>query len=442
MSKAIQHISRHTKKAGRHLWDHFIPHIGNNYHPHALKHRVLIAYSAILILLKVLVVIVPIALPSSSLFSSAITPQNIIELTNQTRENLGLGDLKLNDKLTASAQAKAEDMLLNQYFAHTSPEGTTPWDWLGRAGYKYTYAGENLAVHFTTAENLQAGWLASPTHRANIVMPKYTEIGVGVAMGTFEGFDTTIVVEHFASPIKTAIAIAPQPVNKPAVVSVANTNVSANTNVNTPTPKPALEPVTAGSTIGQVESAVVVPPASSNLIVNPVPVVPKPVIDESSLKVLQNNNSYQVQVKVTNAKAVVVQLVSESVALIKQSNDVWQGSVNFNPDQFSKGGELLSAMVIGSDDSVETKSLLWLAPKVSTQQFYVFNEGTDKFANFFGFIKVSNLNDKVTQFYFYFVVFLIAALLLNIFIKIRVQHVSVINHTLIVVGLALLLTII
>jgi hypothetical protein len=436
MSKAIQHISRHTKKAGRHLWDHFIPHAGNNYHPHALKHNVLIGYSVILILLKVLVVVVPIALPSSSLFSSAITPQNIVELTNQTRENLSLGDLKLNDKLTASAQAKAEDMLLNQYFAHTSPAGATPWDWFAKAGYKYTYAGENLAVHFTTAENLQAGWLASPTHRANIVMPKYTEIGVGVAMGTFEGFDTTIVVEHFASPIKTALATTIKPVTKEVVAPVINANT------NTPAPKPVLEPVTAGSTTGEVESAVIVPKTPVSAVAKPVPVVLKPIIDESSLKVLQDNNSYQVQIKVTNAKAVVVRLVAEAVVLIKQNNDVWQGSIAFNPDQFSKGGELLSAMVIGSDDSVDTKSLVWLAPKVSTQQFYVFNEGTNKFAKILGFFTVRNLDDSVTQFYFYFVVFLVAALLLNIFIKIRVQHVSVVSHSLAVVGLALLLTII
>ena len=169
MSVTTQNIGQHCIRIGKTLYcevsDHFIPHERNNYHPHVLKHRVLLGYSAFLILLKVLVLVLPIALPSSSLYSSAITAQNIADLTNQTRVNLGIEKLTASAKLAKAATEKAQDMLAKQYFAHTSPEGRTPWDWLKKVGYDYLYSGENLAVHYTTAEDVQGGWLASPSHR-------------------------------------------------------------------------------------------------------------------------------------------------------------------------------------------------------------------------------------------------------------------------------------
>ena len=193
----LRQIRRHWAAIRRQARDHFIPHRGNKHHPHILKHRVLFGYSIILILLKIIAVIGPIALPSSTLYSSAITPKNIIDLTNQTRDNLNLSKLKMNDRLAKAAADKAADMLKNQYFAHTSPSGVTPWDWIKKAGYSYRYSGENLAVHFEEAEEVEKGWLVSPSHRANIVNANYTEIGVGVVSGVFEDVPTTFVVQMF-----------------------------------------------------------------------------------------------------------------------------------------------------------------------------------------------------------------------------------------------------
>src|SRR3989338_8735260 len=203
-------LKKHLRVAGHHAKDHFIPHRGNNHHPHILRHRVLLGYSVILILLKVISIIGPIALPSSSLYSSAITAENIIDLTNQTRKNLNLPELKESSYLAKAAAAKATDMLKNQYFAHTSPAGVTPWDWIKKFGYKYRYSGENLAVHFQEAEDVEAGWLASASHRANIVNSNYTDIGVGVVNGFFEGAPTTFVVQMFGAPAdgKAPVAVA------------------------------------------------------------------------------------------------------------------------------------------------------------------------------------------------------------------------------------------
>lgn len=419
-----------TGRAAVHAWahlaDHFIPHERNGHQPHVLKHRVLVGYSVVLILLKVLAVVAPIVLPSSSLYSSAITNQNIVDLTNQTRENLGLTKLTPNDKLTIAAQAKADDMMLNQYFAHVSPTGRTPWSWITGTGYQYTYAGENLAVNFSSAEGVQAGWMASPTHRANIVQSNYQEIGVGMARGMFQGYDSTVVVEMFGSPVTVLAAArpAPAPAARPAPVVSQPTVAGESTTPVVPKPSPA--PVAPA-------------PAPENL-----PLMPSaPVVYEASFKAVQQPAGYQVEVVVTGASSVTAHYAGNDVSLVQAPySSTWSGTVPFEAREISQGGDLLSITALGQGGTIVSRSLAWLAPNVSTQHFFTFNEGSDRFAKFFGVFTVHNLQDSVRQFYVYFIVFLAAALLINIFVKIRVQHVSVINHTMLVLALALLLTVV
>ncbi len=434
-------VKHHLQKVGGHLKDHFIPHQGNGYRPHVLKHSVLVGYSVVLVLLKVLVIVVPLVLPSSSLYSSAITRQNIIDLTNQTRANLSLGVLKENTKLDQSAQAKANDMLQQQYFAHVSPNGASPWSWFAAAGYRYTYAGENLAVHFTSAEDVQEGWLASPTHRANIVQPNYTEMGVGVAMGTFEGFDSIFVVEHFGAPVVLATATPPAPHLTPSTTSAPVTKTVV------PAPAPAT-PGTVAAAEATPKPKPVPPPAATTPAPVPAPAAAAPaatapVVYDASLKLTPVGAAYQLSVLVTGAESVTARLASQSVPLIPDPlSATWSGTLPFNAAEFSKSGEMLSVTAVGRDGLVTDRPLVLLAPAATTQHLYTFNEGTDRFAKFFGFLTVHNLGDSVTQFYLYFVVFLTAALLLNIFIKIRVQHVSVISHAGLVLALALVLTVV
>lgn len=378
--------------------DHFIPHERNNHHPHVLKHLVLLGYSVFLILLKVLVLVLPVALPSSSLYSSAITAQNIVDLTNQTRVNLDIAKLTINAKLAKAATAKAQDMLAKQYFAHTSPSGVTPWDWLKKVGYDYRYSGENLAVHYATAEDVHGGWLASPTHRANIVNPRYTEIGVGVAIGSFEGAEATLVVQLFGNPI--------------AIKNFATT-------ATTPSPR--------GNVAGA--TAVKTPPSS---------------LDDARTRVKQEKGSYAVRVAALRAKKVTAQLGPQLAPLVNEpTSATWQGSVPYNPNIIGRGGDTLSIIAENADGSVTIQPIAVVAPKVPLQQFYTFNEGSDRYAQFFGgLFTVHNLQDSVRQFYFFFIIFLVAALLLNILIKIRIQHASVINHAMLVIALTLALAIV
>ena len=79
---------------------------------------------------------------------SAIYASVLVTLTNQNRVNSNVPELKVSPILEKAAQMKADDMATRSYFAHNTPEGRTPWYWFEKAGYKYVYAGENLAVNF------------------------------------------------------------------------------------------------------------------------------------------------------------------------------------------------------------------------------------------------------------------------------------------------------
>lgn len=133
-------------------------------------------------------------------FVSDITVNQVVTLTNQERAKQRLNPLTLNTQLSAAALAKAQDMLDQQYWAHTSPQGKDPWHFIKVADYSYQIAGENLARDFHTTIAMVDAWMGSPTHKANIMNGKYEEIGVAVVSGKLEGFETTLVVQMFGKP--------------------------------------------------------------------------------------------------------------------------------------------------------------------------------------------------------------------------------------------------
>ena len=144
--------------------------------------------------------------PSVLGYAANITPERVIELTNQKRAELGLAPLTTNPLLNEVAQRKAADMFAFNYWAHTSPSGRDPWSFFKEVGYKYIYAGENLARDFMNSEGVVEAWMNSPTHKDNIVNPNYKEIGVAVVNGTLNGVETTLVVQVFGTPPPVAVA--------------------------------------------------------------------------------------------------------------------------------------------------------------------------------------------------------------------------------------------
>ena len=160
---------------------------------------------------------------SSDWLVSTVLPAVVVKLTNQERAGINAAPVQRNAVLDAAAQLKAEDMAKNEYFAHFSPTGVSPWHWFDQAGYVYAHAGENLAIHFTDSTEVVEAWMDSPTHRQNIVNGLYTEIGVGTAKGKFDGYDTVYVVQLFGTPGVVPVPAQTIPTPKPKAVAVAVT---------------------------------------------------------------------------------------------------------------------------------------------------------------------------------------------------------------------------
>ncbi|MEX0650285.1 MAG: CAP domain-containing protein [Candidatus Andersenbacteria bacterium] len=224
-----------------------IPREENAYKPLALRHKPLAFVSALLILMKVAALGV-IALTPSQAELSSITTARVIQFTNAERTKAGLPPLTANAQLSAAAKEKGEHMLAEDYFAHISPSGVTPWYWIQKHGYVYQVAGENLAIDFTEAEDVVAAWMASPSHKDNILHSAYTETGVAVVSGEFQGGTSIIVVHMFGKPSGGQVAAqlsspTPTPTPVPAAAPV-NSPTVAPTPTPSPTPLPTPVPDT------------------------------------------------------------------------------------------------------------------------------------------------------------------------------------------------------
>ena len=168
-----------------------------NFTERFLQNKILLYCAVFLLALKIFTIAVLVNFPANVFFAD-ITRIALVNFVNQGREAAGLESLLENEKLNQAAYLKAENMVQNQYFNHTSPLGVTPWRWFLQSGYDYRYAGENLAVGFYDSEEVFNAWLASPSHRQNLLNPKYTEVGTAV-LGGFGENNTVVVVQLFGS---------------------------------------------------------------------------------------------------------------------------------------------------------------------------------------------------------------------------------------------------
>lgn len=201
------------KQILRHL---FLPHHTNN-------QRAKVLHSTSIFLTALLIFAASFALssfknsnPSILGVSVNISSEDLLTLTNQERQKVDLVRLVYNNQLAVAAHNKAVDMFTDNYWAHISPTtGRTPWVFIQNAGYTYTYAGENLARGFTTSSDVINAWMASPTHRANVLSSNYQDVGFAIEQGTLTGEDNTVlIVEMFggklATPLENAKSSPPQ----------------------------------------------------------------------------------------------------------------------------------------------------------------------------------------------------------------------------------------
>jgi hypothetical protein len=381
--------------------DHLIPSHRNGHVPHVLKHHVLAGYSLIMILVKALVLSAYVLLPAASVYSSAVTAENIVRLTNAARSALGIGELHVDDRLSRAAAGKAEDMVINSYFAHTSPDGLTPWYWIRGQGYVYLHAGENLAVHIFSAEGVQEGWMASPAHRANIVSEKYQDIGVGVARGTYEGYDTVFVVQMFGT-LKQQPAPAPTPAPTPAPAP-------APAPTPAPEPAPAPQPETLAEEEAPVTTATVVP----------------------------TEEGYKVTLE-GRVEAATAMIADKAVVMEKNDEGDLEAVVPVDKASIEPDGTDVYVATTDASGTQAIASVAVVSPNASPQQLFV-PVGQIRPFKLFGLFEVRDLEDSTRRFYVVMSVLLGAILLASVVIKFEIQKHSITFHALAVIGLALTL---
>lgn len=222
----------------------FLPHPETYKKAHLLSFQALAVYVIFFLLLYIGIQSVNLYKPGVLGVESAVNQQELIRLTNVEREKNGLAPVSEDSRLNAAAMEKAKNMFAENYWAHFSPSGKDPWGFINGAGYQFSYAGENLAKSFYKSDEVVSAWMASKTHRENILNNHYQNIGIAVLEGTLNGEKTTLVVQEFGRPVD--VAIAQNPKSSPAVQSIQTIQ-----SLNTPAPS-----LSANSNLAQASPAV------------------------------------------------------------------------------------------------------------------------------------------------------------------------------------------
>lgn len=221
---------------------------GAQHHAHTLSTLALFLYLQVFVATTLGFYVIKLAAPQI-LGTVTFTADQIIELTNVKRAENGAGKVVNNSILAQAAAAKAQNMLAENYWAHFSPSGKSPWSFMASAGYKYVYAGENLARDFNDAPAVVTAWMNSPSHKSNLIDKKFKEIGVAVVAGNLTGKEGILVVQMFGTPVsqipteQTTAQAQPSPTLAPSPTPAPIRNIFAQaTPIPSPTPSPVVSP--------------------------------------------------------------------------------------------------------------------------------------------------------------------------------------------------------
>jgi uncharacterized YkwD family protein len=110
----------------------------------------------------------------------------VFNLINQQRSQNGLSPLKIDYEVQKVARIKAQDMVNNNYFSHTSPTYGSPFNMLNNFKVSYRTAGENIAGNSSNSAAVTA-WMNSSGHKANILNSSFNYTGIGVINGSKYG---------------------------------------------------------------------------------------------------------------------------------------------------------------------------------------------------------------------------------------------------------------
>lgn len=203
----------------------FLPREANNYRSGLLHHKAILLLILLFVSAGLFTSFIKTNFPSVLGISSNISNQQLLILTNQQRQDNNLTALTDNPELDQAAANKAADMFSKDYWAHNSPDGTTPWIFIKSSGYNYIYAGENLARGFNNTSDVINAWMNSPEHRKNVLSPNYQNVGFAVVTGKLGGEDTVLVVEMLGS---TNLAPIASELKKPVAVAIATGSPAVN----------------------------------------------------------------------------------------------------------------------------------------------------------------------------------------------------------------------
>lgn len=153
-------------------------------------------------------------IPNIQLQDDRMSADELLHDTNVQREEAKVPPLSRNAKLDAAAQAKAIDMVKRNYWSHETPDGATPWIFVKDVAYNYEKLGENLAAGFNDEYSAVIGWMASDSHRQNVLDGDFIEVGFGIAQSSnytsAGGGQMTVVVAFYGKPstsARTSVAI-------------------------------------------------------------------------------------------------------------------------------------------------------------------------------------------------------------------------------------------
>lgn len=378
------------------LKDFFVPYAGNNYQPKSLSPKRLLFHAFSVLIVKALLFLLVFFYPVTAWMTPDVLTEEsykIIALTNDLRKKLSLNSLNKNQKLDQAATKKVEDMLINQYFAHLSPQGRDLEYFLKLSSYNsYITVGENLAMGYDNASDLMSAWKNSPTHYNNLIDPNFSEIGVALVAGSYQDIDTVFGAQYFGLP--KAI------VEKDVIPERADIVFAA-----------------AASTI----STIVVPEA-------------KIVIDEASGA--KSDKVIKVEaVLPTETETAVAEVLNTQIEMFPMEENNWVGQVVIQDNSNiitppvitlnTNTGEVQRAEI--SDNNIKPQK-----SSVASQYFLFKNNPDKNLEKVFGF---SSIYFKVLLGFF------LIALFLNIFINIKKQHLKSILSGLGLLGLLILMII-
>ena len=410
---------------GNKFKDFFIPHKGNNHHPHSLHPKRVLFHIGTAALIKLVVVLFVVSYPLTAWMTPDLIAEQgrkIIALTNELRENLSLPVLKENAKLDQAAYAKVQDMFLGQYFAHTSPDNKNLGTFLKQVGYNFSTAGENLAMGFDNPEDVVEAWKKSPTHYANLSDEDFQEIGVGLAENIFKDENTVFTAQYFGRSQNIAVNIAPKveiaEVIKPSVKvnSTSNIVLSVHEDSDLATSTEVVKIATSSLATSSVDTN---PKPTSAVATNTLVVV---ATTSASVIIDQPVGKPESLVKIKailplNIKKAIAMVLNSNISLAQTDDGDWQGQQIVYDKNV---GPVVPASITTIDDSgnknVSDLATENIKPKETSlaKQYALLRSNPNN--------AMQKIFD-VSSIYFKIILFLaIISLLLSVFVKIEKQH--------------------